>query len=149
MHIALHEEVRVAFAAVESALYLRKMSAAEWARAARRLPVAVRAALSDVSRLSESGGESLARFGMLADGIRAQQQVSIPGVGRVDFVVGTCLVIEVDGAEFHDFEEDRRRDAILSALGYRVLRFSYKQVQDRWAEVHSAILAAIARGDHR
>ena len=59
---------------------------------------------------------------------------------------------EADGAEFHtkreDFEEDRRRDAELSAAGYRVLRFSYAQIEQRPDEVMAAIWAAIRRGDH-
>ena len=82
--------------------------------------------------------------------INLRQQVSVRGVGHVDFVIGGSLVIEVDGRAFHidRFEEDRQRDALLSIRGYRVLRFSYRQVFERWGEVKGAILAAIARGDH-
>ena len=85
-------------------------------------------------------------------GFALQQQVSVPEVGRVDFIVGDGLVIEVDGAQFHTdhaaFEEDRRRDAVLAASGFRVLRFSYRQIVARWHEVEGAIRAAVARGDH-
>ncbi len=80
------------------------------------------------------------------------RQVEIRGVGRVDFLVGERLVIEVDGREYHvdveRFENDRRRDALLSGLGFRVLRFSYEQVLRRWSEVAAAVFGAIARGDH-
>jgi very-short-patch-repair endonuclease len=80
-------------------------------------------------------------------------QVPLPGAGRVDFLIGTRLVVEVDGYTYHSdparFESDRRRDARLSALGYRVLRFSYRQVFERWHEVRAAVLAAVARNDHR
>jgi len=83
--------------------------------------------------------------------LRPRRQVTIRGVGRVDFVFGTRLVVEVDGEVFHsgstEFEADRRRDALLSARGYRVLRFSYQQVMQRWPEVHAALLAALLRGD--
>jgi very-short-patch-repair endonuclease len=78
--------------------------------------------------------------------------VSIPGVGRVDFLLGSRLVIEVDGTTFHDrgsqFENDRRRDAELSARGYRVLRFSYRQILYDWPLVEAAIWAALARRDN-
>ena len=42
------------------------------------------------------------------------------------------LVVETDGAAFHRtagaFEEDRRRDATLQIAGYRVVRFTWRQV---------------------
>jgi very-short-patch-repair endonuclease len=60
--------------------------------------------------------------------------------------------IEIDGYRFHGdretFERDRRRDALLSALGYRVLRFSHNLVVDDWVAVEAALLGAMARGDH-
>ncbi len=81
-----------------------------------------------------------------------ERQVHIPGVGRVDFLIGTRLVVEVDGFSYHSnpaqFEADRRRDALLSQLGYRVLRFSYLQVMESWKDVETAVLAAVFRGDH-
>jgi very-short-patch-repair endonuclease len=43
---------------------------------------------------------------------------------------------------------DRRRDATLSILGFRVLRFMYHQVVNARPEVERAVLAAMARGDH-
>ncbi len=150
---ARRESPEVAFAVVESALHLRKLGHREWMSAQILLPQRTRRALRSVSSVSESGGESLARYWMLRSGIRHQQQVTIPGVGRVDFVVGNRLVVEIDGAQFHttraQFEEDRRRDAELSRLGYRVLRFSYTQVADAPHVVIAAIISAMLRGDHQ
>ena len=44
------------------------------------------------------------------------------------------LIAETDGAATHltptAFEEDRKRDAQLTAAGYRVVRFTYRQVDD-------------------
>lgn len=101
--------------------------------------------------ICESGIEFIVWHRLLRR-LGARRQVSVPGVGRVDFLVGSRLVIEVDGRSFHDsassFEADRRRDAVLSALGFRVLRFSYDQVLHRFAEVEMAIRAALARQDH-
>ena len=75
-----------------------------------------------------------------------------PGL-RVDLVIGERLVVEVDGREHHSdpsaFERDRIRDARLTALGYRVLHFSYSQVMHNWPAVEAAILAAVGHGDHR
>jgi very-short-patch-repair endonuclease len=99
----------------------------------------------------ESGIETMCWVRLLR-GLGAKRQVSIAGVGRVDFLLGSRLVIEVDGAAFHDrgsqFENDRRRDAELSARGYRVLRFSYRQIVHDWPLVEAAIWAALARRDN-
>lgn len=42
------------------------------------------------------------------------------------------LIVEVDGYAFHSgraaFERDRRRDAALQAAGYRVVRFTWRQI---------------------
>ena len=107
--------------------------------------------LAMVDGVCESGTETViwqrigARLGF-------RRQVTISGVGRVDFLFGERQVIEADGFEYHadrdEFEEDRRRDAVLSAQGLRSLRFGYKQVFERWWEVEAAILGARARGDH-
>ncbi len=109
-------------------------------------------ALRAVDGRSESGTEFVFRIRIARHGIRATPQVPIAGVGRVDFVIGRTLVVEADGAEYHidplRFEADRRRDALLSALGYRVLRFSYHMVFRDWPMVEAAVLAAVARLDH-
>jgi very-short-patch-repair endonuclease len=54
---------------------------------------------------------------------------------EVDFVWPELkLIVEVDGYAFHSsraaFERDRRRDARLTAAGYRVVRLTYAQVLD-------------------
>jgi very-short-patch-repair endonuclease len=102
--------------------------------------------------ICESGTETVVWYRMRDFRLAIRRQVHIGGVGRVDFLVGDRLVVEVDGAAYHTdpvrFEADRHRDALLSHLGYRVLRFSYHQVMYLWPEVEAAILAAVIRGDH-
>jgi very-short-patch-repair endonuclease len=109
--------------------------------------------LSRVDSRAESGTETLMRLGLRARGIRVRSQVTIPGVGRVDFVIGDRLVVEVDGRTWHDtestFESDRRRDAALVALGYIVMRFSYRRVMDELDAAVGEILAVIHRREHR
>ena len=137
-------------AAADSAIRSRQVTPREWQTAIQPLPPALRSLLIEADGVAESITESVALFRLRRLGLRLRQQVSIAGVGRVDALIGLHLVIELDGREFHAdrFEEDRRRDALLSIRGYRVLRFSYRQVFERWGEVKAAILAATARGDH-
>jgi very-short-patch-repair endonuclease len=65
---------------------------------------------------------------------RGQVQLSAGGRSlRVDFLwPHHRLVVEVDGHASHGtrrgFEDDRRRDADLVAAGYRVMRFTWRQV---------------------
>ena len=62
----------------------------------------------------------------------------------VDFVwPERRLVVEVDGYAYHrgraSFESDRARDAKLAVQGYRVLRFTYRQVTGERAQVAQTI----------
>jgi len=73
------------------------------------------------------------------------------GGHEIDFVWrDQRLVVEVDGFAFHSsraaFERDRRRDAALAALGYRVIRVTWRQIVDRAATVVARIAGALAVG---
>ena len=55
------------------------------------------------------------------------------GGAEADFIWrGRRLIVEVDGRDVHTtrraFESDRRRDQRLAILGYRVVRFTWRQV---------------------
>jgi very-short-patch-repair endonuclease len=75
---------------------------------------------------------------------------------EVDFVWRNWRVaVEVDGWEFHSsrraFETDRRRDAVLAAAGFLVLRFTWRQLEHESELVSAAVSAALtaARLDPR
>ena len=70
---------------------------------------------------------------------------------EVDFVwPDQKLVVEVDGYRFHSsraaFERDRRRDARLGDLDFRVIRVTWRQLVDEPHAVVARIAAALARG---
>lgn len=125
---------------------------AEWPALLPRFPERMRSQLALVDGVCESGGEFV--FWSRIDGLRRRmrRQVWIPGVGRLDFLIGERLVVEIDGFGYHggrdEFEADRHRDALVSTAGYRSLRFSQKLVLERWPLVEAAVYSAIARGDH-
>jgi very-short-patch-repair endonuclease len=71
------------------------------------------------------------------------------GEEEVDFLWrAERLIVETDGAATHltaeAFEEDRRRDAVHSMMGFRTLRFTWRQVVYEPRFVAAAIAAAIA-----
>jgi very-short-patch-repair endonuclease len=61
----------------------------------------------------------------------------------------TRLIVEVDGFAFHGtraaFERDRRRDADLTAMGFRVVRVTWRQLVDEPHLVVARLAGALAR----
>ncbi|MFS0893167.1 DUF559 domain-containing protein [Microbacterium sp. 179-I 3D3 NHS] len=137
------------FAAYESALRLRLLTKAARTRIRESVPASARWLLELARTDADSGLESLLRLRLHLLGIRLDCQVSIRGVGLVDFFVGGRLILEVDGRENHEGmimrHKDLVRDAAASALGYESLRFDYAQVVHDWPTVQAAVLGALAR----
>ncbi|MFF1633578.1 type IV toxin-antitoxin system AbiEi family antitoxin domain-containing protein [Leifsonia sp. NPDC058248] len=102
---------------------------------------------------SDSGVESIVRQRLSSAGHLVEQQVAIPGIGRVDLRVNGTLLIEIDGFAFHSnreaFERDRARDTALVLSGARRLRFSANQVLREWGYVAEAVDAALAIPEDR
>ena len=68
---------------------------------------------------------------------------------EVDFLwPAERLVVEIDGFAFHSssrtFERDRRRDAALTAAGYRVVRVTWRQIEDEGEAVLARLAMALA-----
>ncbi|QHC65257.1 DUF559 domain-containing protein [Rathayibacter sp. VKM Ac-2759] len=135
--------------ALESALEKRLLDRDDVDRIRAACPARLHAALGFVRDDAGSGLETLARWRLHLIGVDARTQVWIAGVGRVDLLIGSSLIIELDGRSTHDFENDRRRDLFAAKDGYVTLRFSATQVLTAWPEVEAAVLAAIERGLHR
>jgi very-short-patch-repair endonuclease len=146
------QEPLVVTAVADSVLFKRPDLRGAWDAFVASAAACHSSFLRAIDGVCESGTESIFWFRTRPLGLQITRQVRIPGVGRVDFRIGPRLVVEVDGATYHTdpeaFERDRHRDAQLSALGYRVLRFSYYQVMYAWAEVEAALIGALLRGDH-
>lgn len=71
-------------------------------------------------------------------GVRAHRQSVLRGYIADFWIPAWLMVVEVDGP-YHSTraDEDRKRDANLSKLGIRTLRFSNDEVlEDRWKVFH-------------
>lgn len=149
------------FVALESALRkaLLPHAGVTWLR--ERLPKELRWLLNFARADADSGLESLIRLRLHHLGIAVRTQVSVDGVGEVDFLVGDRLLIEADGKENHDDDplatdapvrsrrhKDLLRDARAAALGYETLRFDYALIVHDWPTVAAAIVAKVAAGAH-
>lgn len=147
---------REAVVAVDSALRSGLVCLDELG-AARRPGLAGQARVHEALRRCDSRAgsvlESCARFDLVAarlTGFVTQFEVTDrAGVMRVDFCWPEVrLVLEVDGARWHpDPGRDQLRDNRLAALGYRVVRLTWRQVvgDPRWWEVIARALAEPGR----
>ncbi|WP_353816689.1 type IV toxin-antitoxin system AbiEi family antitoxin domain-containing protein [Agromyces sp. SYSU T00266] len=140
------------FATLESALHDRVLTPAQHDELREGITESARW-LVDLARTdAESGLESLLRLRLHRLGLELRTQVDVPGVGRVDFVIGDRLIVEVDGRNGHedasDRHKDRVRDAVAAAHGFDTIRFDYHLVVHEWRLVEDAILAKVGSGLH-
>ncbi|WP_425308864.1 DUF559 domain-containing protein [Ammonicoccus fulvus] len=136
---------------VESMIHRKLMTDAEVRATLGGLRVALDRNLKRLD-VAESGTETLVRLRLRGRGVQLKPQVSIDGVGRIDFLIGKRLVIEVDSQTHHDNPEayfsDRRRDLDLVDRDYIVVRLTYEDVMSGWEAVEPKILGIIQRGLH-
>ena len=98
---------------------------------------------------AESGSETRVRLFLRRHRFPVQSQVLIPGVGRVDLLVGRSLILECDSVAHHsDPTADRRRDLDSYALGFDTRRLSYEQVHVSWNSTQQALLSQLRSGHH-
>ncbi len=139
-----------AIATLDSALHERRLSRRKLEEAVAPLPRRIRRLLPHVDPRAESGLESILRLAALERGWNVRSQVRITGVGRVDLVIDGWLVIEADGARWHDdpadAARDRERNAALVRRGYRWHRFGYAQIVHDLGGCLEVIAALLAHG---
>jgi very-short-patch-repair endonuclease len=162
--------VEAFFAALESAMRKRVIDKAGVARLRAKVPAMHRRFVDFARWDADSGLESLLRLRLRRHRIELRSQVTIDGVGRVDFVLGDRLILEADGKANHvdGFDgpptedapgaasgpaskrhKDLVRDAAAAERGYVALRFDYAQIIHDWPRVEAAVLACVAHGRHR
>lgn len=146
------QPARAAVATIDSVLHLGILTRAEVHEAFGCLPDRYRVILRLADGTAESGPETLMRLILRQLGLRFQAQVQLPGVGRVDFVVGGWLIIECDSKAHHEGWEKRRRDSrrdlAAAALGYVTFRPLAEDIMWRPDAVREALrgLARPPRG---
>ncbi|MFT3715903.1 MAG: hypothetical protein QM774_08130 [Gordonia sp. (in: high G+C Gram-positive bacteria)] len=137
---------------LDSIRNLGLMTSREVETALAETPLRVRRLLDRCDQ-AESGTESMVRLRLRARRIGVRPQITIPGLGRVDLLVGSRLIIEVDSEEFHltpeQWEKDHQRDRQAALLGYERIRLTYRDVVFGWARVEGQILDLIRREKHR
>lgn len=134
-------------ASVDSALHSGQLHPDQLKLLRRALPAHRQHLLGFVDPRAESGLESIVRVIALELGFRVRSQVVIASVGRVDLAVENWIVVETDGAAFHDqalSSRDRLRDARLIASGRSVMRPGYSLVVYDQTAVARELIGAVA-----
>jgi len=137
------QEPRFALAALDLALHERRIRPRDLDAIFARVPAAQQSLRAQINPRSEAGQESVLRQLILDAGLRCEIQVSIDGVGRVDFLVDGRVVVEADSQGFHkEWEQhvrDRTRDLLLAERGYLTLRVLYQHIMFEPETVVAAI----------
>lgn len=152
-HVVRFHSVEDALVVIESAIQRGYLSVNDARELLSTCGVRGQAVSKHVVGLDQSGTETRVRLTLAQWRIPVRSQVWIPGVGRVDLLVGNSLIIECDSWEHHSrgegYEADRRRDAQAKLLGYKVLRLSYAQVWREWDVWRGNLRRILATKDYK
>lgn len=138
LRFARTESTEQVAASIESSVNKRMLSRSDVAELFHRLPKRLHPLKRLLTFQAESGLETVAYLRFAPFGFAISQQVNI-GPDRVDLVIDGWLVIELDGDKWHDPVKDRIRTNRLIRAGYRVLRFGYADVFNRWDETLATV----------
>lgn len=151
MQIFLHGDATTAIASCDSALSQGWLDEGQVHEVFGALPERLHPLHALVDGSSQSGLETMVRLWVCARGERVRSQVQI-GAHRVDLVVGSSLIIETDGLQWHSddarFNADRIRTAELQSLGYTVVRLSYRMIMQLWDSVVSTLESLLLQKRH-
>ncbi|MDE0547358.1 endonuclease domain-containing protein [Microbacterium sp. C7(2022)] len=144
------QEARAAIATLDSALHLGIINKAGLATIFARLPRRYGVLKDLVDGRCESGPETLVRLVLRTLECQVDLQVSIDGIGRVDFLVDGWLIIECDSQAFHSDwaarKRDLRRDRMAAERGYVTLRLLAEDIMWHRDDVRGAIAGLLRRG---
>lgn len=145
-------DVETGLVVLESAVNSGLMHQEEARHLLDRLPTRKAAAAQHFSHLAESGSETRLRLFFQRHRVPVQPQVFVPGLGRVDLLVGRSWIVEADSTAHHsapqDVRRDRDRDMNSRLTGYDRDRLSYEQIWHSWAQTQEFLLARIREKRH-
>ncbi len=131
--------------AMDSALHLGTCTKPDLEAALEQIPLRqrrrARHAIAATEPLTESVGESRTRLILSDAGFRLTPQVELRNavrfLGRVDFVVNDCVVVEFDGLVKYAGKDgkmalasEKDRESEITRLGYEVVRIIWSELED-------------------
>lgn len=112
----------------DSILYKEKLTEEELYAELAAAPQRIQELGRKIDGRAQSGTETMARLRLRRQKVRVEPQAKIPGVGAVDLLIGTCLILEFDSVLHHtgteNYANDRVRDRESARRGYITMRFT-------------------------
>jgi very-short-patch-repair endonuclease len=139
-HARLEHEHEVQ-ASIESAVHLGLFSRSQIPTLFSRLPRRLSGIQGSLDFRPDAGWETVVRLRLAALGLRVEIQVQI-GPYRVDPLIDGWLIVELDGAGFHDAVADKKRDGYLIRAGFRVVHWTPEMVRD-WPSCEAIIVELV------
>lgn len=137
---------------VESAVNLGLMHESEARGLLDCLPRRKARAAQFFSPLAQSGSETRLRLFFQRHRVPVTPQAYVPGVGRVDLLVGRSWIIEADSQAHHSSRQDvlvdRTQDMNAGEAGYDRDRLSYEQIWETWERTQQWLLARLRTRRH-
>ena len=134
--VVRRHDLETGLVVLESAVAEGRMLEGDARALIAELPTRKARAAQYFSPLAQSGSETRLRLFFQRNRIPVQPQAHVPGVGRVDLLVGRSWIIEADSDAHHsarqDVMVDRRRDLDSRVDGFDRDRFSYEQIWHTW-----------------
>ncbi len=150
-HVLHRHSVEDALVVIESALNLHLLTRGELHGLLASHPSRGEMVMKHLG-IAESGSETRVRLFLQQRNVLVQAQVEIPGIGRVDLLVGRSRIIECDSRAHHgnsaNYEIDRMRDLAARDLGYDTLRLSYRQIWSQWDSTRASLIRHVSRRTH-
>jgi hypothetical protein len=150
--VLVSSDRETAIACADSAIRSGLVSEEQVRALLRSLPPRIAAWECYLDGRSDSGIESIVRIWLIDRGIPFVFHAPVDG-HEVDFLIGTSLVLQTDGREFHDPVAFAFRDAVqdfrASTRGYLPVRIRYAFVMFDPELWQRRVLEHLARGDHR
>ena len=144
----MSQSPRAGVATIDSALHLGVLHLDDLDELFAALPRRYRRLRRLLDRRAESGPETLVRLMLRSLGYSFDCQVTITGVGRVDFLVDGWLVVECDSKAHHSSWEaqrnDRRRDLEAAKRGLVTLRLIAEDILWHQGDVRAALAGVLA-----
>lgn len=151
--VVLHHDIETALIVLDSALNRGLVTESDVRQLVMGGPKDTLRILHYLDGRADSGTETRVRYFFQRRRVPVTPQAYVPGVGRIDLLVGRSLMIECDSRAHHTSEasyaRDRNRDLLLVSDDNRVLRLTFEHVFHQWPRTQDILVRMLRARLHR